>query len=114
MIMVQMVVFINLFFVPVVCLFQLYRKAEKPLVKSMDLLFQYCVVTACNIPAAKALIYLLKKVIGMQVSIDSGYYTLAALISAFFISLLYSFCKIIHIEIEVKKEEESEKEELNQ
>lgn len=109
--MVQMVVFVNLFFVPVVCLFQFYRKAGKPIVKSLELLFQYCMVTACNIPATKVFIFLAKKAIGMQISIDSGYYTLAALVSAFLIPSLYTFCKMIRIEIEVQKNEKNEKEE---
>lgn len=97
--MVQMVVFVNLFFVPTVCLYLIYRKKERPIVKSLELLFQYCIVSACNIPAAKVFIFLIKKFTGTQISIDSGYYTLAALISALLLAWFY-----LNVRIEIKTE----------
>lgn len=106
--MVQLVVFINLFFVPTL---PLYKMNQKPLRISLDLLFQYCIITACNIPLTKVFIFLAKRVGGIFISIDSGYYTLAALASAFFIPALYEFFKTVHIEIEAKKNEEDEENE---
>lgn len=55
------------------------------------MLFQYCIVAACNIPLAKVFIFLAKKVGKITISIDSGYYTLAALVSAALIYLLYVY-----------------------
>lgn len=89
--MVYLVVFINLFFVPVLPLYMIYRKNQEPLKLSLDLLFQYCIVAACNIPLAKVFIFLAKKVGKVIISIDSGYYTLAALASAVLIYLLYVY-----------------------
>ena len=89
--MVQLVIFINLFFVPILPLYMVYRKKQKPLNVNLDLLFQYCIVAACNIPLAKVFIFLAKKVGKITISIDSGYYTLAALVSAALIYLLYVY-----------------------
>jgi len=89
--MVQLVVFVNLFFVPVLSLYLLYRKKQKTLRLNLDLLLQYCIITACNIPLTKVFIFLAKRVGGVFISIDSGYYTLAALISAFLIYMLYMY-----------------------
>lgn len=89
--MVQLVVFINLFFIPALPLYMIYRKKRQPLIFSLDLLFQYCIVAACNIPLAKVFVFLAKKVGKITVSIDSGYYTLAALASAVLVYLLYVY-----------------------
>lgn len=101
--MVQMVVFINLFFVPMVCLYLIYQREEQPLEKSLELFFQYCIVTACNIPAAKVFVFLIKRFTGMQISIDSGYYTLAALVSAVMLAWLFVNARI---EIVIEKAEQ--------
>lgn len=98
--MVQMVVFINLFFVPLVCLYLLYQKKTKPITKGLEVLFQYGIAAACNVPAAKVIIFLIKRVTGKQISMDSGYYTLAALISAVLLAWLFSAARI---EIDTKK-----------
>lgn len=89
--MVQLVVFVNLFFVPALALYMIYWKRKKPLQLDLDLLFQYCIIVACNVPLAKVFIFLIKKSSGIFIPIDSGYYTLAALISAFFIYKLYMY-----------------------
>lgn len=112
--MVQLVLFINLFFAPVVCLYLLYRKKEKRIALSMELLFQYCIITACNIPAAKIFVFLLKKVAGVYIELDSGYYTLIALLSAV---LLAWFVTNVQLEISIKKagmEEKTEKADAEQ
>lgn len=92
--MSEMVAFINLFFVPVVCLYLVYRKNEKPIEISIELLFQYCIITACNVPAAKVLGFLVKHITGIQFFIDSGYYTLTALVSAVLMAWLFVYARI--------------------
>ncbi len=89
--MVQIVIFINLFFVPVVPLYMTYRKKQIPLRLNLDLLFQYCITAACNIPLTKVFIFLMRKARGVFISIDSGFYTLAALVSALLIYILYIY-----------------------
>ena len=91
--MVQMVIFINLFFVPALPLYMIYRKNQKSLNVNLDLLFQYCIVAACNIPLTKVFIFLAKKIRGIFISIDSGYYTLAALASSILVYLLCIYAK---------------------
>ena len=103
--MVQMVIFINLFFVPVVSLYLIYRRKKKSIVKSMEMLLHYCILTACNIPAAKVFVFLIKFLFKKQISIDSGYYTLAALISAVLMAWIYLN---IRIEIVVEKRNREE------
>ncbi len=88
--MVNLVIFINLFFLPVLPLYVIYRRRQKPLRFDLDLLFQYCIVAACNIPLTKIFTFLSKRV-GLFIAIDSGYYTLAALISSVLIYLLYVY-----------------------
>lgn len=97
--MVHMVTFINLFFVPVVSLYLLYNKSGKPLKASLELLAQYCIAAACNVPAAKVFIFLAKKIADVHISIDSGYYTLAALTSAVLLAWLF---RNVHMEITAK------------
>lgn len=89
--MVHLVVFINLFFIPALPIYMVYKKNQKPLMLNLDLLFQYCIVAACNIPLTKVFTFLSKKVGRVFISIDSGYYTLAALFSALLIYALYMY-----------------------
>lgn len=76
--MVQLVVFINLFFVPLLPLYIIYRKKQKSLEPSLDLLFHFGIVAACNVPCTKVFVFLIRKIAGIDISIDSGYYTVAA------------------------------------
>lgn len=101
--MSEMVAFINLFFVPVVCLNLIYKKNGIPIEKNIDLLFQYCIITACNVPVAKILGFLVKHITGMQFFIDSGYYTLTALASAVLMAWLFVNARI---EIVIEKTEQ--------
>lgn len=94
--MVHMVTFINLFMTPVVTLSLLYNKSGKPVKANLELLFQYCIAAACNVPAAKVFIFLAKIIAGVYISIDSGFYTLAALVSAVLLAWIF---RNIHIEI---------------
>lgn len=106
--MVHFIGFINLFFIPLMPIYMMYRKSERPLTRNLDLLFQYCIVTAWNIPLAKVFIFLVRILGGVEISIDSGYYTLAALVSAYAIPLLYEIFKTFHVEIEIVKETKDE------
>lgn len=91
--MVYMVIFINLFFIPLLPLYLIYRKKQKSLEPDLDLLFQYGIITACNVPLTKVPIFLIKKIAGIFIPIDSGYYTIAALFPTILIILLYIICK---------------------
>lgn len=103
--MVQQVIFINLFFVPVLSLYMLCYKKQQ-VNQNIELLLRYCVLVATNIPMTKVFIFLARKIGGISISIDSGYYTLAALISAYLIAKLYAFFKTVSIEVEITKNEE--------
>ena len=94
--MVQMMVLVNLIFVPVISLYWIYKKKGKSIVRNMELLFQYCIATACNIPLAKAFTVIIGKITGKQIFLDSGYYTAAALASAVIIAWIY-----LNIRIEI-------------
>lgn len=91
--MVQLVVFINLFFIPALPLYWTYKRNKKTLTFSLELLSQYCIIAACNIPLTKVFTFLAKRVLEKYISIDSGYYTLAALISASILYLMYVYRK---------------------
>ena len=80
--MVQQVVFINLFFIPVLLLYLIKKKSRKPLTPNLEMLPQYCIAVICNILLTKTLLFPVKKFRGAFISMDSGYYTLAALASA--------------------------------
>ena len=88
--MVHLVIFINLFFIPLLPVYVLYRKKHKPLESNMELLFQYGIVAACNIPLTKVFIFLIRKIAGKTISIDSGYYTVAALLPTLLLIALYA------------------------
>ena len=87
--MVNLVVLINLFFIPVLPFYLIHKEKQKPLKLNFDLLCQYCIIVGCNIPITKIFTFLAKKVGRVFISIDSGYYTLAALVSAILIYMLY-------------------------
>lgn len=89
--MLQLVIFINLFLVPLLPLYIIYKKREKQLIPNLDLLFQYGIVVVCNIPLTKAFVFSIHKIGGIYISIDSGYYTVAALLPTILLILLYIF-----------------------
>lgn len=87
--LVNTIAFINMFFVPVLPLYFLYRKEQKSLQFHLEILFQYCIITACNIPFTKAFVFVINQFVGKSISVDSGYYTLLSLLTA---SLIYVLC----------------------
>lgn len=93
-VMVQLVIFINLFFIPLLPLYVIYKKRRKPLEPNLDLLFQYGITAVCNIPLTKVFVFLLEKASTISISLDSGYYTVVALLPTVFFILLYGFCKV--------------------
>lgn len=92
-IMNQLAIFINLFFVPLLSLIVIYREKQKPLEPNLDLLFQYGIITACNIPLTKVFIVLIREIGGRNITMDSGYYTLAAFLPTVLAFFWYRFYK---------------------
>ena len=94
--MVQIVIFITFFFVPVLALYIMLHKAEGQRIEfNFDILLQYCILVSCNIPLTKIFAAFIRKICGVDISVDSGYYTLAALAAALLIPELYGiYCFI--------------------
>lgn len=92
-IMNQLAVFINLFFVPLLPLIVIYREKRKPLEPNLDLLFQYGIIAACNIPLTKVSVVLIREIVGSSITMDSGYYTLAAFLPTILAFFGYKFYK---------------------
>ena len=86
--MVEFIIFINLFFVPMLALYMIYQRKGKPLIFNVEMLLQYCIIAACNIPFTEVFTLIFKKISGNVIPLDSGYYTLFALFSAV---LLYKY-----------------------
>lgn len=86
--MITLVAFVNIFFVPVLTIYLLCRKDNNTYSLNSKRIFQYCIAVSCNIPITKVFI-VIGGAMGKSISIDSGYYTIAAIISA---SLLYQLC----------------------
>lgn len=101
--MVQLALFINLFFVPLLPLYVLQREKKEPLKPNLELLFQYGIVAACNVPLTKVFIVLIRILSGIYISMDSSYYTVAALLSSGFMILLYKFFRTYPIHKYLKK-----------
>jgi len=82
--MVTPVVFLNLFFVPAISLWRYYEMDERPeIAPSLKLLLQYAIFAACNVPLAKVGIFFIKRLLRQEIYIDSGYYTLFAIMAAY-------------------------------
>lgn len=80
--MVTPVVCINLFFVPAVALWVHYKRHNDKFILSVRLLLQYAIFASCNVPLTKVGIVFFKRLLGKEIFIDSGYYTLLAILSA--------------------------------
>jgi len=92
-----MVIFINLFFVPILSVYRIHKITEKKITLNLDLLIQYFVVAACNIPLTKMFVFLVRKLTGFVISLDSGYYTLTALTAAVLIPIIYSVYLVLSV-----------------
>lgn len=96
---------INLFFVPILPVYRYYRKTGQPIRPSLELLFQYAISVALNIPIAKILIFLPSYFLHDAAKVVSSYFTIAALIAACLQPVLIAMPRNISIRIEWKKNE---------
>ncbi len=105
--------FINLFFVPVVALYIFYKNNNLKLDASFDTLIKYCIIAACNIPITRLITMICRIMLDKNIEVQDSYYTVAALIAAYFLPFLYSFfCKIknnIDEDDELEKQKNQEK-----
>jgi len=80
--MVTFVIFLNLFFVPAVSLWVYNKRHGEKIRPTLQLLVQYAILSACNVPLTKIGVFLVRKLLDRNISIDSGYYTLLAVLAA--------------------------------
>lgn len=80
--MVTPVVWANLLFVPAIALWVHVKRHNAKFDPSARLLLQYAILAACNIPLTKIGVVIVKRLLGKEIFIDSGYYTLLAILSA--------------------------------
>lgn len=74
---------INLFFVPTVPVYLYYKREGRPLRADLELLFHYMIAAVLLLPLTKAVFFLPGRLLFHgSVPMDSGYYTLAALLTA--------------------------------
>lgn len=95
--MVTLVIFLNLFFAPSVSLWVYYKRRNSEPQVSVSLLMQYTIFAACNVPFTKIGIALARVLFGWHISIDSGYYTLLALMSAVSLPVLIDKLKAAYV-----------------
>lgn len=85
--------FINLFVVPVVSFYVYHKRVEdemKPTFKSFVL---YCIFVSINIPVTRCFTFFIRMTTGMNMEADSSYYTVLALLSAYFIPYIIECVK---------------------
>lgn len=80
--MVTPVVWVNLLFAPAIALWVHVKRHNAKFALSVRLLLQYAIFVACNIPLTKIGIVMIRRLLGREISIDSGYYTLAAIFAS--------------------------------
>jgi len=103
----HLVIFVNLFFVPVLTVFLFYKcRGESPL-PSLELLFQYCAAVSVNLVATKFLLYFLEFTLVLSFSMDSVFYTLMAMVSACLLAVLCLIGNRLQIEIKVSRSEKA-------
>lgn len=93
--------FINLFLIPALPIYLHYKGLKKPFGSRLDLLFQYCIATSFNYVLAKTLLYIPKRLFGLDFYMDSAHYGLIALFSACLLFLLSFFTAKIKIAVDV-------------
>lgn len=79
--MVAPVVIINLFFVPALPLYLIYKSCRKPLTPGCEVLFQYAIAVSLNHVAAHVLSFLQHKLTWTGFALDSARYTVVALLA---------------------------------
>lgn len=103
----QLVLFVNLFFVPALTVYLFYKCRNESLLPSLELLFQYCAAVCGNLVLTKFLLYFLRTVVSLSPSMDSALYTLIAMVSACLLAVLGLIGKRLQIEIQVSRIEEA-------
>lgn len=107
--MIQLAVFINLFFAPMLSIYLHFKRQRKPLEPSVEFLFQYGVTVCCNYALARILLTVPHKLLGLSYSVDSAHYTLAALLAAWLLTLLYRAAKHVRISVDIARVDGGEK-----
>lgn len=86
--------FINLFFVPTLPVYLYHKKNNRPLKAGLELLFEYIIAVVLLFPLTKPILFLLGRMfLHRGISMDSGYYTLAALMTAWLLPGLHLLVK---------------------
>lgn len=80
--MVAPVIVLNLFFVPAVALWIHNKRRNADLEPSLKMLLEYAILASCNVPLTKVGVFLFKRLLGWEISIDSGYYTILSIAAA--------------------------------
>lgn len=114
--MITPVVWINLFFVPVLPLYLCCKSRRKPLTPSLELLSQYCIAVSLNHVAAHGISFLLRRLTGAGFALDSARYTLVALLAAVVLFLAYAVIKCLKPELDISLigERKGEEDEQNE
>lgn len=81
---------INMLFVPMLALYRYYKTNSKELKPNMELLVLYCIIAACNIPATRMITIMIRIFANMNIEADSSYYTIAALITSYYLPQIYN------------------------
>lgn len=88
--MVTPVVCLNLFFTPAISLWRYYNMGDDSDIQpSLKLLLQYAIFAVCNIPLTKVGVFFVKLLLHKEIYIDSGYYTLLAILAAYMLSPIF-------------------------
>lgn len=100
---------INLFFVPMVSLTIHQRTVRKQNAScKRDLIMQYCVYTALNVPAVKTIATIIRLIGGRAFGAASGFYTLAGLaVAAMLPWAVVLIRKFFSVTFEVKRNEKT-------
>lgn len=108
------VIFLNLFFVPVLPLYLYYKSRRKPLAPSLELLFQYCIAVSLNHVAAHGVSFFLHKLTGAGFALDSARYTLIALLAGVLLFAVYAVIRELRPELNIARIGEHKVEEHEQ
>ena len=86
-----MVSLINLFFVPCIGLYVMYRRRGEALCYSPRLLLRYAIFTVCNLPLTQAVLVLIRHLARYEIPTDAVYYTVIASATSFLTPYLWAF-----------------------
>lgn len=101
--MVTPVVVLNLFFVPVVALWLDYKERDLSVKPTVNLLLKYMIFTVVNAPMTKVGVFLLRKMVDREISIDSGIYTVLAILSSIVLGFLAERVRTVSKKLQLRK-----------